>query len=156
MLFKQNKLFNTLEGAEMIRKWDVIQVILLIAITCCFGVACFGIEYASKKAPTVKKIEYQERVFFVNITSVYDGDTFTGDIDLGFGVVMKDQTFRLFDVNTPELRGDERAAGLVEKKVLEDQIKDKQIVIRAVKVGRRREGKGKYGRWIAEIKGVVK
>ena len=46
------------------------------------------------------------------VTKVYDGDTITVDIDLGLGVWLKKQTIRLYGINTPELRGDEREEGL--------------------------------------------
>ena len=36
---------------------------------------------------------------------VYDGDTVTLDIDLGFNHSMNNQKIRLFGINTPEVRG---------------------------------------------------
>ena len=41
-----------------------------------------------------------------NCTLTYwvDGDTCDVDIDLGFGVVLKDQRVRLMGINTPETR----------------------------------------------------
>jgi len=33
-----------------------------------------------------------------------DGDTFDADIDLGFGVWVRNQRFRLYGVNTPEMK----------------------------------------------------
>ena len=38
------------------------------------------------------------------VTKVYDGDTITVDFDLGFGIILKKQTIRLFGINTPEVR----------------------------------------------------
>jgi len=41
----------------------------------------------------------------VRVISNYDGDTIRADIDLGFGQWSHNQTFRLYGINTPELRG---------------------------------------------------
>lgn len=39
------------------------------------------------------------------VKSVYDGDTCTVDIDLGFHITLRDIKVRLYGVDTPELRG---------------------------------------------------
>ena len=46
------------------------------------------------------------------ITSVYDGDTCTVDIDLGLSTWIRGEKVRLYRSNAPELRGAEREAGL--------------------------------------------
>lgn len=38
------------------------------------------------------------------ITSIHDGDTLTVDLDLGFGVHLRDLSARFFGINAPELR----------------------------------------------------
>jgi endonuclease YncB( thermonuclease family) len=53
---------------------------------------------------------YNYRAF---VTGVYDGDSITVDIDLGFNNWMKNQKVRLYGINTPELRGEERPSGLI-------------------------------------------
>lgn len=78
------------------------------------------------------------------IVSVYDGDTVTADIDLGFEVWLKGQKLRLLNIDTPEVRGAERAEGLVARDALRNKILDKTVVINST-------GKGKYGRWLVEI-----
>lgn len=80
------------------------------------------------------------------VTKVYDGDTITVDIDLGFGIIMKKQNIRLADINTPEIRGDERDQGIVSRDWLRDKIFNKWISINTVK-----DKTGKYGRYIAYI-----
>ena len=40
--------------------------------------------------------------------SVYDGDSITLDIDLGFNHWMLNQKIRLLGIDTPEIRGPER------------------------------------------------
>ena len=48
---------------------------------------------------------YEYRAF---VRKVYDGDTITVDIDLGFEVMLKNQKLRLYGINTPEVRGESR------------------------------------------------
>lgn len=80
------------------------------------------------------------------IVSVYDGDTVTADISLGFGIWMRGQKLRLLGIDTPELRGEERELGLVSRDALRERILDKEVLIKT-----HRDSKGKYGRWLAEI-----
>lgn len=80
------------------------------------------------------------------VTKVYDGDTITVDIDLGFGVWLKNQTIRLLGINTPEIRGEERPDGLITRNVLSEWISNKEVIISTEK-----DSKGKYGRWLGEI-----
>ena len=79
-------------------------------------------------------------------TGVYDGDTITVDVDLGFGIFLKHQRMRLLGVDTPELRGPERADGLKARDFVRDLVLEKEVMIRTVK-----DGKGKYGRWLVEV-----
>jgi micrococcal nuclease len=81
-----------------------------------------------------------------DVTKVYDGDTITCNIDLGFGVVLKGQKIRLSGIDTPEIRGDERADGLISKEFVSNLILDKEIIIKTEK-----DSKGKYGRWLGEV-----
>ena len=76
----------------------------------------------------------------------YDGDTVTVDIDLGFNTWMKDQTIRLYGIDTPELRGEERERGLEVRDYIRRRLEGQDICIKTYK-----DKKGKYGRWLAEI-----
>lgn len=80
------------------------------------------------------------------VTKVYDGDTFTVDIDLGFYLVWNKQVIRLARVNTPEVRGTERPEGIKVRDIVRDLILDKEVTIKTIK-----DKKGKYGRYLAEI-----
>jgi len=80
-----------------------------------------------------------------NITSVYDNNTFTADIDLGLGISIKGQKLRLSRINAPEIRGDTREAGLLSRDFLREKINGKKIIIQTIK-----DRKGRYGRYIAE------
>lgn len=46
------------------------------------------------------------------VTQVYDGDTMYADIDLGLATWRRGEGLRLAGIDTPELRGAERVAGL--------------------------------------------
>lgn len=80
------------------------------------------------------------------VRKVYDGDTITVDLDLGFDIVLKNQKLRLARINAPEVRGEQRPAGLKSRDSLRDRIGNKWIVVKTMK-----DKKGKYGRWIADI-----
>ena len=80
------------------------------------------------------------------VTKVYDGDTITVDIDLGFSTIVKGMKLRLADIDTPELRGDEREQGLISRDWLREKVLDKWISVKTV-----RDKTGKYGRYLAYI-----
>lgn len=80
------------------------------------------------------------------ITSVYDGDTCTVDIDLGFSVWVRGEKLRLLRINAPEVTGASKVRGLKSKKFLESLIKGKLVTIETIK-----DKKEKYGRYLAEI-----
>lgn len=86
---------------------------------------------------------YEYRAY---VRKVYDGDTITVDIDLGFGVLLKNQKLRLLGINTPEIRGESREEGLKVRDIVRGRISNKWIIIKTQK-----DRKGKYGRWLALI-----
>ena len=84
----------------------------------------------------------------VEVLSVYDGDTFTVMVDVGFNTYRK-LKLRLARVDTPEIRTRdklEKARGYEAKKEVVQLFAENpdQIFIQTLK-------KGKYGRWIAEV-----
>lgn len=86
---------------------------------------------------------YEYRAF---VRRVYDGDTVTVDIDLGFDVVLRNQKIRLVRINAPEVRGVQRPEGLKSRDALRAKIGNRWIRIKTEK-----DKKGKYGRWLGEI-----
>jgi len=80
------------------------------------------------------------------ITNVYDGDSVTMDIDLGFKHWMKDQKTRLYGIDTPEIRGEERSEGLIVKDRLKELILGKEVIITSYK-----DKAGSFGRWLVTI-----
>lgn len=88
-------------------------------------------------------------VYNAYCTSVFDGDSITVDINLGFNMSMKDQKIRLFGVNTPEMYKGTEESKKVAKNIrdwLRNKIQDKEITINTIK-----DKKGKYGRWLGVI-----
>ena len=96
-------------------------------------------------------MKFPSHIYSATITQVYDGDTITADIDLGFHTVIKDQKIRLFGINTPEVRGPERDQGIKVRDWLRLQILNKPVVLHTFKDRRDNEKKGKYGRWLADV-----
>ena len=85
------------------------------------------------------------------VLSVYDGDTIRVSIDLGFGIQWKGSdgnglSIRLFGLNAPEIRGEERDEGLISRDALRDKILDKTIVLKTIK-----DATEKYGRYLGII-----
>jgi len=85
-------------------------------------------------------------LYRVEVVEVYDGDTITVNIDLGFGMWMKNQKVRLYGINTPELRGEEKAHGKWVRDWVRDRILGKTVIIESHK-----DKSGKYGRWLATV-----
>jgi micrococcal nuclease len=86
------------------------------------------------------------------VMRIYDGDTIYVDIDLGCGVHItgadgRGEPLRLYGIDTPEIRGEERPEGLVAKdRVVELIPVGTEIVIETVL-----DKKGKYGRLLAVV-----
>jgi len=79
------------------------------------------------------------------IIDVYDGDTVTAIVDLGF-LHFQEMKLRLYGIDTPELRGEEREQGLIVRDIVRDLILDKEVEIYSYK-----DKQGKYGRYLATI-----
>lgn len=81
------------------------------------------------------------------VKSIYDGDTIRADIDLGFGVILSDQSIRLLGIDTPEIRGEERPHGLASRNFVVERIPvGSYITIKTIK-----DRKEKFGRYLATI-----
>ena len=86
---------------------------------------------------------YEYRAFVV---SVYDGDTITVDIDLGFGAKLEAQKIRLFGIDAPEIRGATRPQGIAARDALRDKIEGMTVTLKTYK-----DKRGKYGRWLGHV-----
>lgn len=81
-----------------------------------------------------------------HVLRVYDGDTITVRVDLGFRT-FTEQRLRLARINAWEVRGSERPAGLIARDWLRTRILNKPVLVETLK-----DRTGKFGRFIAEIK----
>ena len=81
------------------------------------------------------------------VAKIVDGDTVDLDIDLGLNMWSKSTRIRLLNINTPEVRGKEREAGLAAKRFLENVIpRGCGVYIITAK-----DKRGKYGRLLGTI-----
>lgn len=88
-------------------------------------------------------------VYNADIVSIYDADTVTVDIDLGFHTWRKGEKLRLARIDAPEVRGKSRTSGLVSRDWLRGKILGKRILIKSVK--NKGRWRGKFSRYLAEI-----
>jgi micrococcal nuclease len=95
------------------------------------------------------RLKKQEAVYKYKaaVVRVIDGDTIKAVIDLGFNVTIL-ETFRLYGINTPEIRGKTKKKGLESKRQLESKLfKTNNVVILETFIGK----KEKYGRWLGIV-----
>ena len=81
------------------------------------------------------------------VTKIYDADTYTCDIELGLDIVLHNQKIRLLNINAPEMRGLEKLEGKLARDYVRNLIfstADSAVILDIT-------GKGKYGRWIANV-----
>jgi len=86
--------------------------------------------------------------YMAELVKVVDGDTIDCDIDLGFGVWLKNQRVRLYGINAPETRTKdlvEKEAGMLAKVRLTALLPDR-FLLTSVK-----DKKGKFGRILGII-----
>jgi len=80
----------------------------------------------------------------------YDGDTLTCNIDLGLGVVLREQVIRLVGINAPEIRGgtpETKANARRAKQFIADRLaKGDTFILQTVS-----DERGKFGRILATV-----
>jgi micrococcal nuclease len=90
----------------------------------------------------------------VHVVKVVDGDTVDVDIDLGFGVCLKDERVRVMGIDTPESRTSddvEKLFGLAAKNRLYSLLeKDAKLITTEDKNGE--DMKGKFGRILGDFR----
>ena len=90
-------------------------------------------------------------LYKAHVTDVYDADTITVDIDLGFNTWIKDERIRLARIDAPEVRGKEKVQGKLARDWLREKILGEEILLRTVKSKKGADSKGKYGRYLGEV-----
>ena len=96
----------------------------------------------------MKKNEYD-----VIVVKVIDGDTVDVDIDLGFGIWLRNQRVRIYGIDTPESRTSddvEKLFGLAAKKRVEELLQNNVVLITTDdKHGE--DSRGKFGRILGDF-----
>lgn len=93
---------------------------------------------------------YQYRV---EIRKIVDGDTVDVDIDLGFGVWLRNERIRLYGIDTPESRTrdkEEKKHGLAAKDFLVNELESADTILLATN----KDAEGKFGRILGTFLGV--
>jgi micrococcal nuclease len=89
----------------------------------------------------------------VKILKVIDGDTVDVDIDLGFGVWIKDERVRIMGIDTPESRTrdkTEKVFGLASKERLKEML-GKEAILKTMVNKDGEDMKGKFGRILGDF-----
>lgn len=84
--------------------------------------------------------------YIAEVVKVYDGDTCTCVVDLGFKTSVKIKV-RLVGIDTPEIRtkdDEEKVRGYASRDWLREKILDKKVLLHT-------SDKGKFGRWLGTI-----
>lgn len=101
---------------------------------------------------------YAYRAILQSPDDAHDGDTLRMDVDLGFGVWLHRQTFRLYGIDTPEVRGGTNAtraaAHAARMRLLEliyehGEAHTSEATILTIRT--HRDKADKFGRMLAEI-----
>lgn len=87
------------------------------------------------------------RLYPASVVRIIDGDTIVCDIELGLDVVLVNQYIRLYQVDTPELTGEEKEEGKIARDWLVERVKNGEVEIE-IRPEFGNQGKGKYGRWL--------
>ena len=90
----------------------------------------------------------------VKVIKVVDGDTVDVDIDLGFGVMLKDERVRIMGIDTPESRTRDKVEDLfgeAAKARLKELMKDGGKLI-TTEDRKGEDMKGKFGRILGDFK----
>lgn len=88
---------------------------------------------------------YRPYSYEATVVDVYDGDTYTLEFEIGFGLTFED-VIRVARIDTPELRGEEKEEGKKVAAYVEKIILDKKVIVKTDK-----DDRGKYGRLLTEI-----
>lgn len=93
--------------------------------------------------PAADELPEVPYVYKAVVTKVYDGDTCTADVDLGFDVTFT-ATLRLEGIDAPEVTGAEKVQGIITRDRVRELVLGQEVRITSHK-------REKYGRWLASI-----
>ena len=91
----------------------------------------------------------------VKVIKIIDGDTVDVDIDLGFGIILKDERVRIMGIDTPESRTRdkvEKAFGNAAKNRVKELLANKSGPILKTQINKNGEDmRGKFGRVLGDF-----
>jgi len=89
-----------------------------------------------------------------DVLKVIDGDTVDVDIDLGFGVVLKDERVRIVGIDTPESRTSDKVEdifGEAAKARVKELMSNEDIILKTQVSKNGEDMKGKFGRILGDF-----
>ena len=89
-----------------------------------------------------------------DVLKVIDGDTVDVDIDLGFGVVLKDERVRIIGIDTPESRTSDKVEdifGEAAKARVKELMSNEDIILKTQVSKNGEDMKGKFGRILGDF-----
>ena len=88
-----------------------------------------------------------------HVVKVVDGDTVDVDIDLGFGIIMKDERVRIMGIDTPESRTSDKVEKLFGKAASArvKELLEEDIILKTQIARNGEDMKGKYGRILGDF-----
>lgn len=96
----------------------------------------------------------QQNEYDVTIIKVVDGDTVDVDIDLGFGICLKDERVRIMGIDTPESRTSDKVEDLfgeAAKARLKELLTDGEAKLITTEDKHGEDMKGKFGRILGDF-----
>ncbi len=118
-----------------------------------------GVILASRKVMlplqvVVKTDRVEPFAYRLTVLRVVDGDTLDVNIDLGFQMTLAGQRIRLLRVNTPEIKGPTREAGMRAKAFTADWLKShSNLLMRSRKIEPGHAVEDSFGRYLVEVFG---
>lgn len=101
----------------------------------------------SSDISTLTNIDDHRYTYTAVVESVYDADTITLTVDLGFGLKREGHKVRLYGIDAPEVRGEERPEGIEARNWLRSRLP----VGTGVVIKSHKDRTGKWGRWLATV-----
>src|SRR6056300_2053615 len=95
----------------------------------------------------------QQNEYDVHVVKVVDGDTVDVDIDLGFGVCLKDERVRIMGIDTPESRTSDRVEDLFGEaaKARVKGLMESDVILITQEDKHGEDMKGKFGRILGDF-----
>lgn len=102
----------------------IAALVILLVRAALAGEAATGTAVAAGTPPALEQSLYHYRAL---VTEVYDGDTVTVDLDLGFHVWKRGEKIRLADIDAPELQGETKVEGKAAGDFLRELVLNKRV-----------------------------